>query len=724
MVYILSLLKQMSVQSNSLFMCENNCFKLIMPFLLWLWLTPVAYAVDDYFDMNLQDLMQVEVEITSGIRQRLGQAPAVATVITSEDIRAIGARDLNEVLETVPGLHVVIDHQFGNPKYAIRGMVSTFNPEVLVLINGISIKSIFVGNRGLIWGGMPVEAIERIEVIRGPGSAIYGSDAFSGVINIITKSAIDINHLESGIRYGSFDTKEAWVLAGDSVKGLDMAFIAEYRETDGHQENIDSDLQTLIDNALVPLGVAPVSLAPDSVNLSGRNWDFRLDLAYQNWQFRAGYQKRRNIGSGAGVAQALDPHSRYASNRWNYDLTYHNPEVTENWDILMQLSYLSMNQEVDKDLVLFPPGAFAGAFPEGVIGNPEVFEQHYRFKTVGLYSGFDKHLLRFELGYTLSELYKVKESKNFFITDAGAFVPLGATIDFSDTALVFLTEGDRINRYISLQDQWSFIENWELTTGIRYDNYSDFGETINPRMALVWNTTNKLTTKLLYGEAFRAPSFNETRAINNPVALGNPNLDPETIRMLELAFYYQAQDNLQLGFNTFYYIWEDIIQFVADSARATTRTAQNAGKQIGYGFELEALWQIQDNLRLQGNYAYQKSKDDETNKPAGNTPNHQIYLRLDWKFLPQWQLNTQMNWVGSRERRPSDNRDKLDEYTKIDITLRRTKIAKYWGLALAVRNLLDEDIREPSPVGNPSAGIPNDIPLAGRSIFGELRFSY
>lgn len=128
------------------------------------------------------------VSIASGYRQPLFKAPSVATIITAEDIKAIGATDLDEVLETVPGLHVNRRQQGYNPIYTIRGIYHPANAQALVLINGVSISNLFQGGRNDIWGGMPVQAISRIEVIRGPGSAVYGADAFAGVINIITKT--------------------------------------------------------------------------------------------------------------------------------------------------------------------------------------------------------------------------------------------------------------------------------------------------------------------------------------------------------------------------------------------------------------------------------------------------------------------------------------------------------------------------------------------------------
>jgi outer membrane receptor protein involved in Fe transport len=209
--------------------------------------------------------------------------------------------------------------------------------------------------------------------------------------------------------------------------------------------------------------------------------------------------------------------------------------------------------------------------------------------------------------------------------------------------------------------------------------------------------------------------------INNPVVLGNPNLDPETIQTLELAFDYRPVDRLRLGLNLFGYQWDDIIRFVFDP-ETTTRTAQNTGEQIGYGLELEADWQPTRSFRLLGNYSYQRSIDEATDEDAGNAPHHQVYLRADWEFLLDWHFNPQLNWIIDRDRVAGDNRPDIDDYSLVDLTVRRKNIKDHWEIAFAVRNLFDSDAREPSPAM--PVLIPDDLPLAGRSFFGEIRFRF
>ncbi|MGH8644336.1 MAG: TonB-dependent receptor plug domain-containing protein [Gammaproteobacteria bacterium] len=676
------------------------------------------------------------ITIATGKKQPVSKAPAVTTVITADDIKAIGATDLDEVLETVPGLHVARGAIGYTPIYTIRGIFSEFNPQVLVLINDIPITNLFLGNRNNIWGGMSVEAIQRIEIIRGPGSAVYGADAFAGVINIITKAALDIDGTELGGRRGSFDTWDGWLLHGGTYKGFEVAAMLEYHDTDGQRENIDADAQTLFDNILG----TNASLAPGTVNLQRENIDARLDIHRANWRLRAGLQRRRDWGTGAGGAQALDPDGRFNSDRWNVDLTYHNPSLAEQWDVEGQISYFDTSQEVDSNEALFPRGTvlpigpdgnisgtgIPALFPNGFIGNPEVFERHARFNVSAFYTGFFRHLLRMGTGFNYANIWKVKESKNFGIdpsTQTRIEPPGSRLVETTDTPFVFLNEGDRENFYFFLQDSWRFANDWELTGGLRYDYFSDFGGTVNPRFALAWQTRQNLTSKLLYGEAFRAPSFAETSNINNPVALGNPDLEPEKIRTAELAFDYLPTEDFRLSANVYRYWWSDIIRFVPDPG-ATSVTAQNTGEQTGYGLEIEADWHVTPYFSLLGNYAFQISEDDTSNEDAGNAPHHQVYVRADWEFLPNWRFNPQVNWIVDRDRVAGDNRPEIDDYSAVDVTLRRIGIDNHWDVVFAVRNLFDSDVREPSLAGIPAASIPDDLPQAGRSFYGEVRFRF
>ena len=652
--------------------------------------------------------------LATGRKQTVSQAPAVASIVSAKAIREMGARDIDEVLETIPGLHVSFAAGGYNPIYQIRGISSNENPRVLMLINGIPITNIFAGNRSQAWGGMPVENISRIEVIRGPGSALYGADAFAGTINIITKNHTEIDGIEMGASAGSFDEYRGWFQYGGTISGWSTAFSTQILDTHGQHEKVEADFQSILDSN--PLLLTNASLAPSSINLGRQSLDTRIDISKDEWQIRLGYQGRRDGGTGAGLFGALDSTGEADADRYNADITYLNKDSIQNWELKAQYSFF--NTVTKSDLVLLPPGTNTGpgVFPNGVIAEPDVYERHNRLDLSAFYTGINDHDIRIGAGFHHQAQYKIEEKKNFItaLTPFGAvLVPLGSVVDVTNTT-PFNQEETRKIYYGFVQDAWDFAPDWTLTAGLRYDDYSDFGSTVNPRLALVWQTSFRLTSKLLYGRSFRAPSFAEQFNINNPVAVGNPDLDPEIIDTYEIAFDYAASEDLRIGFNAFYYEMKDIIRF-------NPTTANNTGEQTGHGIELEVKWKATKHLSINGNYAYQSSEDEATNSDAADAPQQQLYVRANYALTPTWSVNSQLNHVMDRQRAAGDLRSDVDDYSIVDITLRAREIAPNVEFAVSARNLFDEDAFEPSLA---PGLIPNDLPLAGRGFFVELRTSF
>ena len=703
--------------------------------LLFICFVPVISAQEENaFLLSFGD--EEFVSIATGQKKAIAKAPAVASVITIDHIKATGARTVEEVLETVPGLHVSVDANGYLPIYTFRGIYSKFNPQVLFLINGIPITNVFIGDRSQIWGRMPIEAIERIEIIRGPGSAVYGADAFAGVINVITKSKQSNN--EAGVRAGSFSTNDIWVSASGKLGGWDASFTVEAGSTDGHKGIIDSDLQSVFDLP-PPVGFGTsASLAPGQAEVGFEYNDLRLEFSKGNWTARLGYQSRRDIGTGAGVAQVLDSFGRAQSDRYNADLTYENINISPDWEFSAQLSWLDTSQEVD--LRLFPPGAvlpigvdgniasappLAGfvSFPEGVLGSPYVFEQHIRSNIGAYYKGFSKHTFRIGAGWSKVEL-DAKERKNFGpgVIDGTEGIVDGNLTDVTGTPFIFMQNEERDVSYVFVQDEWAFASDWEFTAGVRYDDYSDFGDTVNPRLALVWQAAYNMTAKILYGEAFRAPSFQEQFNINNPIAIGNSELNPEEIDTLEIAFdYTSASGKIHTALNAYMYEMTDIIRFVPDTIPASSLTAQNSGKQEGVGLEWEMRWDITDLVKLNANYAWQKAEDKLADSDVANAPQQQLYFRFDWNVNSNFIFNSQVNHVADRHRENGDPRSDIDDYTTVDFVFRFTPNANNWEFAASVRNAFDRDVREPSAA---PGYIPNDLPMAGRSAYIETRYSW
>mgnify|MGYP001232348174 CR=1 FL=1 len=650
------------------------------------------------------------VSIATGTRQLVRKAPSVATVITAEDIAAMGAKTVDEALESVPGLHVSRSSVGYTVTYGLRGILTWANPHVLMMVNGIPMTSIYQGNRGDLPVSLPVENVARIEVIRGPGSALYGADAFAGTVNVITKTARDVDGTSFGLRAGSYNSWDTWFQHGGKNGGLEIAAFLKVGSTDGQKRTVKADAQTAID----ALGFAPaVSLAPGPVSLGHNDIDGQLDIAYGRYRLRAGYVERDDNGVGAGIAGSLDPVGRSRHRRVTTDLSWNDENFAPDLAVGLQASYMQTAYEVTTPLLLFPKGAFFGLFPNGMIGAPEKWERNTRLAASGIYSGFADHRLRFGAGHDVMDLYKTRESKNF--TLFGGPLPTPVPYGPSSGANLFMAPHKRHLSYLYLQDEWSFAKDWTLTAGLRHDRYSDFGSTTNPRLALVWEARHDLTAKVMYGTAFRAPSFVEKYATSNPVALGNSALQPEKIKTLEAAVTWQVRPNLETTLSVFHHEISDVIGIPVAST-----TYRNGGKQRGSGGELEAAWSASANLRLSGHYAYQKNIDETTRHDAGYAPHHHFYARADWRLIHGWLLSGQVNYVADRNRAWGDTRAQIPDYTTVDLTLRSERTKSGWDFSASIYNLFGADVREPS---TPDSGITFDLPMPGRTIWLQGRYS-
>ncbi|HEX5125423.1 MAG TPA: TonB-dependent receptor [Rhodocyclaceae bacterium] len=665
-----------------------------------------------------EDLAQVYgdksvVLVATGNAQPIARAPSVATVITAADIEAMGARDIDEVLEQVPGLHVSRSFLDQNPIYTIRGIDTQFNPQVLILINGIPITSVFSGDRGNVWGGMPVGNIARIEVIRGPGSALYGADALTGVISIFTKTPTDTPGTKVSVGYGSFNTFDTSMRHAGTYGDIGFSLYMHTSHTSGQDSHINSDAQTSLDQVFG----TNASHAPGPMSMGMHGVDTGLDMRYKSLTFRASYKKRDDVGDGTGVANALDPDGRSSTERYTADITWSEPQIAKDLSTTVQANFYNLHE--NSELNLFPPGAFGGAFPDGVIGDPEKWERHTGLSASASYVGLKDHRVGTGVGYIKEDLYRIHEERNYVLGALGP-TPLGGLVDVSDTA-PFLRPHSRIVRYGYLQDEWQLARDWALTAGVRHDDYSDVGGTTNPRAALVWDAAYNVTAKILYGRAFRPPSFTELYNINNPVATGNADVKPETIETTESAVLWQVSDKLQLGVNAYRFKMRDILRFVPNADPTTGNTAENAGSLRGDGMEVEATWDALSTLRLSGNLSLQHTYDPATGLDPGDAPKRHAYMRADWQFTQGWSLGPAIDWVSGRAREPGDTRPKIPDYTLVDLALRSNTLADHWTIALTIKNLFDTDAFEPSPA---PGLIADDFPLPGRTAFLQGSYAF
>lgn len=672
-----------------------------------------AYAgtgekLDHYLSLSLEELMDLKVTISTDTKQTLSQAPAAVTVITQEDIKATGATNLVEVLEAVPGLHIRYSQFAFRPLIEFRG---ASDKQTLLMINGAPMRDL-MWSFGIFWKGLPISMIERVEIIRGPGSALFGSDASAGVINVITKTACKLEESELGVRSGSFDTQNAWMQYAKDWNGVELAMTADFFTTNGHDPFIGADGQTQQDQTLD----SDVSLAPGRARYGWQNTDLRFSLKKGHWELRGDYAHHSELEIGLTGAGVLDPLTLAEDTYYDVELLYINDNFSEDWGLDAELRYHHLKYSSGDGFQEYPPGAFDGDYPDGVINQMRSAERRLVFETSGLYRGVEDHAIRLGAGHTWQDLYYVEQLINRGIgPDGDPLPPGGALVDVSDTPYAFAPEKLRKIRHLFLQDVWRLTNDLELTAGARYDHYSDFGDSVNPRLVLVWQTSDQLTSKLMYGQAFRAPNYQELFA-ETSFTLPNPSLNPERSETWEISFAYKVTKDLYFGLNLYRFHLTDMIlpQSVPDLPKLQY---QNTGEQIIHGLELEARWQPTDDLRLSGNYTYRDP--DESELTTNVSPNREAYLRADWRLHPDWNWNLQSNWVGERARiSAGDMRPPVDDYWITDTTL-RYKGLKQWEFAASVRNLFDQQAYEYT-----RSSIPNDLPLPGRNLYLEIRYLF
>lgn len=623
-------------------------------------------GIEQLMALSLEELMTMTVSISTSTKQTLSKAPSVVSLITAEDIKATGATNLMEMLQGVPGIYVKTNLFGFKPLITFRGASGA---NVLLMVNGAPAKDL-VWSPGIFWKGMPVEMIERIEIIRGPGSALFGSDAAAGVINVITKTAGRIDNSEAGVRVGSFDSQSGWLQHGTRWNDFDIALTAQVAHTDGHD----------------PFIARARSNTSGDARYGWDNTDLHLSIGKGDWRMLADHTRHDDVQIGLTGAAVLDPQTRARDNLTSLALFYDNPDFAPNWGLNAELRY--------RDMEYSSGNGFWEGLPGLTLNRMDSAERRMNFEAGAVYQGFQNHALRMGGGFQIQDLREFKQYWD------GVAQPLDAP-------------QKRRTGYFFLQDIWSFAKDWELTAGLRYDRYSDFGGTLNPRLALVWQASERLTAKLMYGQAFRAPSYLELHLATsaNPP---NPALKPERSKTWEASFSWLATRDLRLGLNVYDFKRTQVI-----APEVTTPFKfQNHDEFVTRGIELEGQWQATRSLRLSGNLSHMRNEDVTSSLRDVSIPMTQAYLRADWAFLPKWNWNLQTHWFDDRPLPAGDPRRKIGAHALTDTTIRYFHGSE-WEFAASIRNLFDTDAREYS-----ARGLYYNLPLPGRNFYAEVRYKF
>lgn len=644
-----------------------------------------------------QDLYTATKRATS-----LRKAPAIATIITADEIRNMGARNLLDVLKMVPGFGVSIN-EFGTFMIEVRGIRTSLSEKILIMIDGHSLNR---NTNGSAWvynvaAMIPVENIKRVEVVRGPGSALYGNSAFVATINVITWDAEEIDGLELKGGGGNFDTYKGNMVGGKTFGDMfALSGSLDYYRSNGAKLTVEADALT----------GTPFSLAPGTPDLSLRQTDAFLKIGYGDLSLHGGY---RNIHEGffIGLADALTDDSFQDIDTYWGELAYA-LRLAGGLSSNIKLYYDYYDQDPQAKIL---PNGFpspTGPFPEGVIGKPLVKDRTIGGELQVDWDAFKGNHLIAGASYEVIQQYDVRQLANF---DAAAFAATGTLIFIGPVQEVANWNRDvtRQTWATYLQDEWQLPAQVNLTAGVRYDHYSDFGDTVNPRVGLVWNFLEDADLKLLYGQAFRAPNFVELYNINNPVVVGNPDLKPERIRTYEAGAAYRLNRYFAADLNYFYSTIDDLIIY---DTSTTPAHFVNAGKSKTQGVEAGLNGAFDGDIYWKATYAYQDPRDAITDQRLPFVPSHRATGSINYAPLKYLNLHGDLLWTGPRPRPQGDSRPEVPSYTTVDLSVTLKNFFETLEIQATVRNLFDERYKDPDTSGALQK-IPGDFPREGISAF-------
>jgi iron complex outermembrane receptor protein len=627
------------------------------------------------------------VVTASKIEEHVDKTIATTTVITQNDIAQIGARNLLDVLRLVPGIGIT-QTQIGIREIEVRGVKTLASEKVQIMLNGHPLDH-NLQNAGSTWvyDDLPVDTIKRVEVVRGPGSALYGANAFLAVINIITQNAKDLNGLHTSAGWGSFDTQQYRASWGRQFESsAEAALHFNFTDTNGINSPIPAD-------SLSVQGLN--SSAPGRSQLTEGRYDLEWQLGYQDFKLDGRYINKK-AGTFFGAATIL------SDDRTQQDYNDYFLRLSRTWKIK---DHFTIDTQIFHDFYsadntwqVAPTQFFRTGFQDTRTGG-EIQANYHLSDTQTVISGFSY----------------AKEQQGNLVDQAGP--------DQAHLAPALPSTEERIRKHwgVFIEDVWDPLTNVRLTLGARYDRYSDFGDTFNPRMGFNWEFIKNYSLKFSYGTAYRAPAFGELGLVNNPVLLGNPMLKPEEVKTFETGIIGHPVKGLTAQATYYHSAINQIISRVP--VQAAISQYDNSGSLIAEGVELETRYDFDG--RLQGSYVsanYVLQHSTQLNQQLADVPRHRTNLTANWAFDNTWSSFAHVLIKNSTLRNPGDTRNNVPAYALFDVgLLGKNMFGKKVDISFNVYNLFDKRYYDPAPA---SLSFIGDYQMPGRAFFGHISLKF
>jgi len=526
----------------------------------------------DLTDLPLESLMELSVPkvfSASKFEQKATAAPSSTTVITADEIKRQGYRTLADVLESVQGFDVAYDRNYAF--LGARGVnLGDFNSRFLLLVNGHRVNNDL--NDGAYIDTafiLDIDLIDRVEIIRGPSAVLYGNNAFFGVINVITRTAKQVNGAEAAGSYGSYDSYSGRGTVGwQFTNGLQVLLSGTYFNSDGPENLFYPEFNSPAQNN----GVAHRRDDDGSGSFFG-------SASYKDFTLEGAYIEREKGNPTAQYATTFnDPRLRTIDDR-SYLTAKYAHKFDAGWDVSANVYYDRNEFRIDYPVA------------------PTLFEE----RQAGEWAGgelqvnkrvWDRHVLTFGAEY-----------RDDFQQSRRVYEPATGTV-FTDVQTARRSYG------IYGQADIELLTNVHLNAGLRLDRYGHFEPAVDPRVALIYNPLPESTFKLIYGTAFRDPNFLE---------LSDPrfqDIHPEKITSYELVYEQGIDQNLRSSLSGYYNRMDDLIDF--ENGSFTNFNADTLGLEAA----LEGKWK--NGIRARVSYSLQHTQDRDSTAGLPDSPRHLI----------------------------------------------------------------------------------------------------
>lgn len=599
------------------------------------------------------------------------------SIITSKDIKEMNATSIKELLEEVVGANVTVNSNSisGRKNISLRGMESK---HTLILLNGkrISGSDAQIGHSDFQYNWIPMEAISKIEILRGPMSSLYGSQAIGGVINIITKEvskkiegSIDIEAGNAQGYSGGEQKNFIGRIAGKINEKISMSLIAEKKEIDEILEK-DNAEETQIEGKSI-------------TNIMFDLW-YQIDETQKvSLNVIRGTENRTRWGTDNTVLTHYDD-NYYEIDKSHYSALYQ--KEFENFALDIEAYKTSSDSQANMlDFTV-------AGFPISMAGNSNTI--HEMTDTV------------FNAEVTVDSI-----DDNYIIVGVESRKEEYTKNYISDSKTDFSNEADYISGYF--QNEINLSEKLLLTFGLRYDKHEKFGGEFSPKAYLIYKLDDNQRIKTGYGRGFNAPTVTQNSdeysvtASGGKKFYGNDDLKAETSDSIDIGYEYK-NDITNFTATLFHTKINDMIS--TDEFSTNNFKYENIEKAKMSGLELEFKQkEILKNLDLSTNYTYLTTKNETTNQELRAKPKHKVNIKLS--YLLPYEVDSTLRYKFTGKQKDGSNND-LSSYSTVGLQLKK-ELIKDLSIRIGVENLFDKQLSDD-----------HNYDIRGRFVYAGLKYTF